>query len=413
MSVVLDTVCGARRKERRVGPGATRPTTAPPHARPAAARNADPAGRDRRRPVAGRVRRPPRRDRLRRRTRAGDRRLGTRSRRRRAGRGALAGDRPGAPSVSTLARLRPGGGRPPHDPRPSRRRPRRRSRVAGRQDAYRAAARGSLGAVRTTGRRGQARSCCPSRRTRWRRSPEPPGSRRTGRSARWWPTATSASPRAAATSCEHASSAFDDRGGSAGLTACIARCLASVMSDRRRVRAVHLRGPDRRRLRRDVSGRAIRRTSPRPVDFLASVAGAGPALELGIGTGRVAHPAGRRGRRGPRHRRVGGDGRTVARETGRRGDPGHDRRLPRLLARYGLLGDLRPVQHVLRAAHPGRSGDVLPYGRPPPHARRRLRDGGVRAGPRAVRSRSTCIGGPRRAGRGFARRVDATTPPRR
>src|SRR6185295_17988814 len=49
VSVGPDTVCAARRKERRVGPGATRPTTAPPHARPAAAWHADPPGRARRR----------------------------------------------------------------------------------------------------------------------------------------------------------------------------------------------------------------------------------------------------------------------------------------------------------------------------------------------------------------------------
>ena len=50
--------------------------------------------------------------------------------------------------------------------------------------------------------------------------------------------------------------------------------------------------------------------------------GGGRALELGIGTGRIAIPLAARRRRGARHRLVAGDGRAAARQAGRRPDPG-------------------------------------------------------------------------------------------
>jgi hypothetical protein len=63
------------------------------------------------------------------------------------------------------------------------------------------------------------------------------------------------------------------------------------------------------------------------VDFLVERAGDGAALELGIGTGRIALPLARRGRPRTRDRALGGDGGAAADEAGRGGDRRHDRRL--------------------------------------------------------------------------------------
>ena len=63
------------------------------------------------------------------------------------------------------------------------------------------------------------------------------------------------------------------------------------------------------------------------VDFLAELVGEGRALELGIGTGRVALPLAARGVPVLRHRAVEGDGRAAAGEAGWRRDRRHDRRL--------------------------------------------------------------------------------------
>src|SRR5437763_12529997 len=55
------------------------------------------------------------------------------------------------------------------------------------------------------------------------------------------------------------------------------------------------------------------------VHFLAQLAGDGAALELGIGTGRIALPLAQRGVcPRARNRPVGGDGRAAARQAGRR-----------------------------------------------------------------------------------------------
>ena len=48
------------------------------------------------------------------------------------------------------------------------------------------------------------------------------------------------------------------------------------------------------------------------VDFLVQLAGTGHALELGIGTGRIALPLAQKGVLGARDRPVGGDGRAIA-----------------------------------------------------------------------------------------------------
>jgi hypothetical protein len=60
------------------------------------------------------------------------------------------------------------------------------------------------------------------------------------------------------------------------------------------------------------------------VDVLHELAGEGPALEPAIGTGRVALPLAER-RRGPRRRRLGGDGGRAATQAGWRGAGGDDR----------------------------------------------------------------------------------------
>ena len=53
------------------------------------------------------------------------------------------------------------------------------------------------------------------------------------------------------------------------------------------------------------------------MEFLVSVAGGGPVLEVAIGTGRVALPLAARGHGGGR-RCLGGDGAAAARQAGRR-----------------------------------------------------------------------------------------------
>ena len=142
-----------------------------------------------------------------------------------------------------------------------------------------------------------------------------------------------------------------------------------------------------------------------PVAFLASLAGDGPALELGIGTGRIALPLQAAGRR---VHGIDASAEMVERMRAKPGGerrPGHDRRLQRLHPGRAVPAHLRPVQHDLRVAHPGRSGDVLPSRGSPPRPGRRVRDRGVRAGPGQVRPGATRLGGPRRSGLGLARRV--------
>ena len=63
------------------------------------------------------------------------------------------------------------------------------------------------------------------------------------------------------------------------------------------------------------------------VDVLAELADGGRALELGIGTGRIALPLAARGVEVAWHRAVASDGRAAPGEAGRRRDPRHDRRL--------------------------------------------------------------------------------------
>ena len=63
------------------------------------------------------------------------------------------------------------------------------------------------------------------------------------------------------------------------------------------------------------------------VDFLAELAGDGAALELGIGTGRIALPLAAPRCARARHRPLGGDGRETARKAGCRRHRRDDRRL--------------------------------------------------------------------------------------
>ena len=77
--------------------------------------------------------------------------------------------------------------------------------------------------------------------------------------------------------------------------------------------------------RTTATGRPSRPVDP-VVDFLEPLAD-GAALELGIGTGRIALPLAAARRSRARDRPLAGHGRAAAREARRRGDPGLDRRL--------------------------------------------------------------------------------------
>ena len=277
----------------------------------------------------------------------------------------------------------------------------------------RAAARGSLAAVRPSGRRRQAHPAAPhAGRGGGARRNHPgvgePGAPRDGGRRRH--PRRRARPLRRADAVPARSMMEADR--PERLTACIARCLASVMSDD------DAYGPSTYGDRIAGVYDEMYPVVPTAPDVASDGRLPGVARRRGAGARagdrdrQGGDPARRGRRRRPRHRRVGGDGRAVASETGRRGDPGHDRRLPRLLARYDVHGDLRPVQHVLRAAHPGRSGDVLPNGRPTPHARRRLRDGGVRVRSHLLRPRSARIGHSRSTRTGSRSTSRSTTPSR-
>jgi SAM-dependent methyltransferase len=76
------------------------------------------------------------------------------------------------------------------------------------------------------------------------------------------------------------------------------------------------------------------------VDFLTELAGEGRALELGIGTGRIALPLAERGV--DVH---GIDLSEAAREAGRGGDGSHDRRLRHDSCRRRVFGRVSRLQH--------------------------------------------------------------------
>ena len=81
------------------------------------------------------------------------------------------------------------------------------------------------------------------------------------------------------------------------------------------------------------------------VDFLAELASDGSALELGIGTGRIALPLGPTRHPRTRHRSVRGDGCPAAGEAGRRSDRCDDRGLRHDYRRGTVLGRLPGLQH--------------------------------------------------------------------
>ncbi len=117
------------------------------------------------------------------------------------------------------------------------------------------------------------------------------------------------------------------------------------------------------------------------VAFLEQLAGPGPALELAIGTGRIALPLAARGIR------VDGVDISPAMVDQLRAKPGgdaafgHDRRLRRCAGLGHLPLDLRGVEHAVQPADPGRPGALLRERRRPSHRRRLVRRGGLRAEP--------------------------------
>src|SRR5215204_7067493 len=96
------------------------------------------------------------------------------------------------------------------------------------------------------------------------------------------------------------------------------------------------------------------------VDFLAGLAGDGRALELGIGTGRIALPLAARGVEVHGIDASAGHGRAAAGQARRPEHPGHHGRLRRPARRGRLPACLRGLQHLLLPAHPGRAGPLLP-----------------------------------------------------
>ena len=146
------------------------------------------------------------------------------------------------------------------------------------------------------------------------------------------------------------------------------------------------------------------------VDFLAELAGDGAALELGIGTGRIALPLSARGVR------VAGidlSEAMVARlraKPGAGGDPGHDRRLRDHARRRHVLARLPRLQHDREPDDAGRAGRVLRERRRPSRARRLLRDRGRRPGLRRLPPGETMRIRRRRDATGGVDEYDAATP---
>ena len=128
---------------------------------------------------------------------------------------------------------------------------------------------------------------------------------------------------------------------------------------------------------------------------LAELAGGGRALELAIGTGRIALPLARARRGGARHRAVPGHGRpgcapSPAARTSR--SPSATWPPPRWTATFSLA--YLVFNTIMNLTEPGRAGRVLPQRRPPPGARRLLRHRvpGSRAAPASRRGRTCCPG---------------------
>ena len=114
------------------------------------------------------------------------------------------------------------------------------------------------------------------------------------------------------------------------------------------------------------------------VDFLAGLAEDGAALELGIGTGRVALPLSRRGVTVCGIDLSSAMVEQLQGEARRRPDPGHARRLRHHQGSGRVHARLPGLQHDQQPDHAGRSGGLLPERRRAPRARRMLRDRGRR-----------------------------------
>ena len=110
------------------------------------------------------------------------------------------------------------------------------------------------------------------------------------------------------------------------------------------------------------------------VDFLAELAGDGAALELGIGTGRIALPLAQRGVRVHGIDLSADDGRQAAREARRGADRGRDRRLRDDEGRRLVLARVHRLQHDRQPDDAGRAGRVLRERCSAPRAGRLLRD---------------------------------------
>ena len=121
------------------------------------------------------------------------------------------------------------------------------------------------------------------------------------------------------------------------------------------------------------------------VDFLAELAGDGAALELGIGTGRIALPL---AQRGVRVHGIDLSSAMVARlraKPGRRGRSASRSATSRRRRVDGhVLARLSRLQHDHEPDDAGRAGRVLPERRRAPRARRLLRDRGGGAGSAAA-----------------------------
>ena len=128
------------------------------------------------------------------------------------------------------------------------------------------------------------------------------------------------------------------------------------------------------------------------VSFLNELAGAGPALELGVGTGRIALPLAENGVE------VHGIDASEAMLAKLRAKPGGET-IPVTVGTFPIsrskLASARVcgLQHLLRPADAGRAGLLLRGCRRSPGARRDLRDAGVRARRHQIRRPQPASGG--------------------
>ena len=278
--------------------------------------------------------------------------------------------------------------------------------MAGRPGADRTAARRPRRAVRAArrGRQADPAAAHPGRDRCARRHHErvgEPGAPRDGRRRR-----DPRRPRAAATSCGRGSGSVGDDGltGRPGLTPRVAACLASAMGDDYGPSTYGDRIAD---VYDDIYGHAPAFGDiSRPVAFLASLAGGGPALELGIGTGRIALPLQAAGVRVHgidastamvERLRAKPGGNDIPVTIGDFGDFSLDERFPLIYVPFNTFFALLTqddqvacFRAVARHLTPGR----------------RVRDRGVRPGSRPVRPGSARLGHPCRPRLRIARGLD-------